>query len=181
MPARIHILGASGSGTTSLGRALAARLACPHLDTDDYFWVPSDPPFEVIRPLPERCALLGNALASRPGWVLSGSLCGWGDEFIPLFGLVVFLSLRAEVRMARLHTRERARYGAAALGPGGRMHQEHVRFMAWAAGYEDGGLEMRSRRLHDAWLAKLSCPVLHLSSLAATEELMGDVIARIPS
>ena len=41
---RIHILGASGSGTTTLGRALAERLQCPHFDADDYFWVPTDPP-----------------------------------------------------------------------------------------------------------------------------------------
>ena len=36
---RIHILGAAGSGTTTLGRALAERLQCPHFDTDDYFWL----------------------------------------------------------------------------------------------------------------------------------------------
>jgi cytidylate kinase len=29
---RIHILGASGSGTITLGRALAARLQYPHFD-----------------------------------------------------------------------------------------------------------------------------------------------------
>ena len=33
---RLHTLGASGSGTTTLGRALAERLQCPHFDTDDY-------------------------------------------------------------------------------------------------------------------------------------------------
>jgi adenylate kinase family enzyme len=34
---RIHIMGAPGSGTTALGRALAEALAVPHHDTDDYF------------------------------------------------------------------------------------------------------------------------------------------------
>jgi adenylate kinase family enzyme len=33
---RIHILEASGSGTTTLGRALAEHLQHPHFDTDDY-------------------------------------------------------------------------------------------------------------------------------------------------
>ena len=42
---RIHILGASGSGTTALGQALAEHLRCPHFDTDDYFWLPTDPPY----------------------------------------------------------------------------------------------------------------------------------------
>jgi Shikimate kinase len=45
---RIHILGASGSGTTTLGRALAERLQYPHFDTDDSFWVPTDPPSAVL-------------------------------------------------------------------------------------------------------------------------------------
>jgi adenylate kinase family enzyme len=34
---RIHLIGASGSGTTTLGRALAQRLGYPHFDTDHYF------------------------------------------------------------------------------------------------------------------------------------------------
>jgi hypothetical protein len=41
---RIHILGAAGSGTPTLGRTLAERLQYPHFDTDAYFWVPTDPP-----------------------------------------------------------------------------------------------------------------------------------------
>jgi hypothetical protein len=70
---RVHIVGASGAGTTTLGRALARRLTCPHLDTDDYFWLPSQPPFQNIRPAVERRTLLGADLARHPGWVLSGS------------------------------------------------------------------------------------------------------------
>jgi adenylate kinase family enzyme len=46
---RIHILGASGSGTTTLGRALSERLQCPHFDTDNYFWLPTDPPWVQSR------------------------------------------------------------------------------------------------------------------------------------
>ena len=31
-----------------------------------------------------------------------------------------------------------------------------------AAGYDTGGVEMRSKAMHDAWSRKLSCPVLVL-------------------
>ena len=89
---RIHILGASGSGTTTLGRALAARLQCPHFDTDDYFWLPTDPPFTHQRERTERTQLLMNDVTAQDAWVVSGSLCGWGDVAIPLFELVVFSS-----------------------------------------------------------------------------------------
>jgi adenylate kinase family enzyme len=41
MVSRIHILGASGSGTTTLAKALANELGYKHFDTDDYYWIPS--------------------------------------------------------------------------------------------------------------------------------------------
>ena len=103
---RIHILGASGSGTTTLGRALAARLQCPHFDTDDYFWLPTDPPYTQQRERTERQQLLLNDITAQDAWVLSGSLCGWGDVAIPLFELDVFLTIPQDIRMARLRQRE---------------------------------------------------------------------------
>jgi len=74
---RIHILGASGSGTTTLGRALATRLQCPRFDTDDYFWLPTDPPYTHQREHTERQRLLMDDLMAHDAWVVSGSLCGW--------------------------------------------------------------------------------------------------------
>ena len=172
---RVHIVGASGSGTTTLGRALAARLGCPHFDTDDFFWLPSDPPFRHIRGRAERQALLGGELARHPGWVLSGSLCGWGDAFIPLFGLVVFLWVPAEIRLSRLRERERCRYGAA-IAPGGPQHEAYEELMAWAARYDDGlDVPERCRQLHEQWLAALPCPVERFMDARSTE----DYVARI--
>lgn len=80
---RIHILGASGSGTTTLGRALAACLQCPHFDTDDYFWLPTEPPYTQRRGQTERAQLLMGDLTAYNSWVVSGSLCGWGDVGYP--------------------------------------------------------------------------------------------------
>lgn len=169
MDRRIHIMGASGSGTTTLGRALAAHLSIPHFDTDDYFWIQTPIPYTRKRPEPELLAMLGADLARPRAWVLSGSLCDWGDPLVPLFTLVVFLWLPADLRLSRLKEREIARYGAAALAPGGWFHQNHVDFMAYAASYDGGGLDIRSRRLHDQWLARLPCPVLRIETPSTTE------------
>lgn len=38
MKKNIHILGASGVGTSTLGVALSKHLPHTHLDTDDYYW-----------------------------------------------------------------------------------------------------------------------------------------------
>jgi adenylate kinase family enzyme len=174
-PPRVHLVGASGSGTTTLGRALAGRRSCPHLDTDDFFWLPSDPPFQHVRERGERQALLGAALQRSAGWVLSGSLCGWGDMFIPQFELVIFLWVPPAVRLARLRARERDRYGSA-VDPGGPLHGRSEAFMAWAAGYDER-LEPpeRCRRLHEQWLAALPCPVLRLEDTASVEERLARI------
>jgi adenylate kinase family enzyme len=177
---RVHILGASGSGTTTLAQALAARLACPHHDVDHYFWLPSDPPFQHIRDLEPRCAMLGADLENPGDWVLSGSLCGWGDVYIPLFDLVVFLRIPHDLRMARLVAREVARYGAA-IEPGGAMHAASAAFMTWAAGYDEGGLEIRSLRLHSDWLAALPVPVLRLEGEATMESNLAAVLRALPA
>jgi adenylate kinase family enzyme len=166
---RIHILGASGSGTTTLGRALAERLQCSHFDTDDYFWLPTDPPFTHQRERIERQRLLMDDLTAQDSWVLSGSLCGWGDVAIPLFELVVFLRVPHDVRMARLHRREHARFGTRIL-PGGDMYEVSQAFLTWAASYDEGGLDMRSRRRHDQWLSTLPCPILCFEGEYTIEE-----------
>jgi adenylate kinase family enzyme len=173
----VHILGASGAGTTTLAAAVAARLGYAHLDTDDFFWLPTDPKFEAIRARPERQALLGEALARPGGWVLSGSLCGWGDVFIPLFDLVVFISLPPDIRLARLARREAGRYGAGAIAPGGAHHARYEAFMAWAAAYETGSVE-RNRAMHEQWLTTLPCPVLRLTSVAPVRQHVEHVVAR---
>jgi adenylate kinase family enzyme len=106
MPSRIHIFGASGSGTTSLASALAVTHGHRHLDTDDFYWLPTDPPYRQPRPPEVRLELLRRALTESGSWVLSGSLCGWGDPLIPEFELVIFLVVPTQVRLTRLRARE---------------------------------------------------------------------------
>ncbi len=169
---RIHIFGASGSGTTTLALAMATRHGHRHLDTDDFFWVRTDPPYREQRPPAERLALLRQAVRGSSSWVLSGSLCGWGDPLIPEFELVVFLAVPTPIRLARLRMREIARYGQAAIAPGGDLHAASQEFLEWAGRYDTGGPEMRSLAMHERWLATLPCAVVRLDgSQSVAEEL----------
>jgi adenylate kinase family enzyme len=169
---RIHVFGASGSGTSSLAVAISRQHGHRHLDTDDFYWIPTDPPFQQVRPLPERLSRLESALEQSPTWVLSGSLCGWGDALIPRFDLVVFLLVPTAVRLARLRAREQQRYGAAAIAPGGSLHHAHVEFMDWAGRYDGGGPEMRSRAMHEAWLAAIPAPLVRLEGNYPISDLL---------
>jgi adenylate kinase family enzyme len=169
---RIHILGAPGAGVTTLGRQLAAHLDIPHFDTDDYHWFTDDPlPYRRRRNPDHRRKLMAADLEAHNSWVLSGSLCGWGDVFIPLFDRVIWLWLPADIRVARIHERERLRYGAERVGPGGDLHAVYEKFIAWAAAYDEPGGNIRSRDAELAWLAALGCPVEKYERIVSVEEL----------
>ena len=129
---KIHLFGASGSGTSTLGAALAQKLSLPHLDVDDFYWRPTDPPFVEKQQPAQRLLDLNEAMTKSQGWILSGSLCGWGDELIPRFSHAVFLFLQPDLRMQRLRLRERQRHGDRIL-PGQDMHEIHSEFMTWAS------------------------------------------------
>jgi adenylate kinase family enzyme len=169
---RIHVFGASGAGTTTLGRAFAAATGTPHFDTDDYYWTRTEPPFQTKRPPHERLLLLSRALDDAgDAWILTGSLVGWGDLLIPRFQLAVFLSLAQDLRLQRLRDREVKRYGAERLAESGDRADAHAAFISWAAQYDHGGLELRSRARHERWIATLPCPVLRLDSAGLVSEL----------
>ncbi len=166
---RIHILGASGSGTTTLAEALSDNLGYRHFDTDGYFWERTNPPFQHVRDIGERQSMLKLDLERHSDWVLSGSLCGWGDLLIPHFDLVIFLWIPPEVRLQRLHVREEERYGNR-ISPEGDLYKTHKEFIEWASSYDDGDMNMRSLLRHNDWLRDLECPVLRLEGTLELDE-----------
>jgi adenylate kinase family enzyme len=172
---RIHITGASGAGVTSLGRALANALALPHHDTDDYFWLPTTPPYREQRPRDDRLRLMREMFLPRADWILSGALEGWGNELVHDFDLVVFLKTAHDIRMRRLRAREAAHFGAEAVAPGGWRHEETESFLEWAAHYEDGTREGRNLAAQETWLAQLPCPVLRLDGSEPLAELVAEI------
>ena len=157
----IHILGPSGSGTTTLGKKISNKYNLSHFDSDDYFWFPTDPPYQEIRPREKRQELLYNDIKDEDSWVISGSFCGWGDIYIQHFDLVIYLWVSTEIRIERLKKRERKEFGDDIL-PGGVMYENHIEFLKWAAKYDYGVTDMRSKKTHEKWMSKLECPVLRI-------------------
>ena len=166
----IHIYGASGFGTSTLGRYLAEQFQYAFLDADDYFWLPTDPKFTTKRPIEQRVPLIRQDIAAaKNGAVLSGSLVGWGDALIPDFTLAVRVVTDTSTRLARIKQREYERFGARIL-PDGDMYDHHQAFLQWAAGYDDGGLDTRSAVLHNEWQKQLACSILTVDGTAPLAE-----------
>lgn len=176
----LHIFGAPGSGVTSLGRELAQRLGCSHFDTDDYHWFTDDVlPYRRRRNPDHRRQLLSADLDATESWVLSGSLCGWGDVFIPRFDAVIYLWLPADVRIARIRERELQRYGAERLSPGGDLHLVFEKFISWASAYDEETDKIRSRSKELQWLEVLSCNKITIEAEMPLPVLSDSVLKRL--
>lgn len=165
---RLHLTGPSGSGTTTLGAALAQRLGWKHLDADDYYWLPTQPRFQQKRHHEERLKLITAEMNAADAAVISGSTIRWGLELEDAYDFIVYLYLPPEIRLPRLRAREMARYG--------KVDEE---FMAWAANYEDGDLTVRSRRRIDHWLSQRRAPVLRLEEDLTVEARVAAVLAQL--
>lgn len=158
----IHIFGASGSGTSTLGRKISEELGYKFMDTDDYFWLPTDPKYTQKRPADERLRLMKKDIEEAENVVISGSLTDWGDELIPLFTLAIRLVTDVGLRIERLRKREREQFGSR-IDEGGDMYQNHREFIEWARAYDTGSVEMRSKAKHDEWQKLLTCKLLVLN------------------
>lgn len=179
-PKVIYILGASGSGTSTLGKALRDSFGYTWLDTDDYFWLNTDPPFVSKRPVGDRQHLLQSDMGKSPKCVIAGSLCGWGDMFIWQFDLVVYVDTPAEVRIARIKKREYERFGQR-IKKGGDMYDHHREFIEWAKTYDTAGIDTRSRALHEKWLKAIACPVIRVCGTEPIDEILKQIEDKINS
>lgn len=165
---RLYITGASCSGVSTLGAALSDRLGVPFLDADDFFLMPTDPPFTTKRSPEFRVSLIQDLQAQTEGWILSGSFIGWGEALIENVDLILFLYARTTIRLQRLDAREAQRHGARIL-LNGDMHESHVAFREWASRYDDPSFSGSSLLQHERWLAEQSVPVLRLDGELDTD------------
>ncbi len=178
---KIHIFGASGTGVSTLGQALAENINLPYFDSDDFFWENTNPPFTQRRAAKLRNQLIQNELKQSENWILGGSIINWGAEVFPPFDLIVFLWIPSPIRLSRLKQRELERYGDVIFTDAERNKQFNE-FMLWAADYDQAtGIANRTIQAHQAWLAQQNVPILRIEGDYTTAERLTMVLAEIKS
>lgn len=170
---RIYITGASCAGVTTLGQNIATLLGVRHVDVDDFFWMPTNPPYTTKRPPSERVSLIQQKFGDED-WVLSGSCVGWGDALITHVDLIVFVVTPTPVRLERLAAREKERFGNR-IAPGGDMHEIHVAFREWASQYDNPDFSGRNRAWHEAWISEQTAPLLRIDGMNSAQKMTSDV------
>ncbi len=175
---KIHLLGPSCSGTTTLGKLIAKEYKIPWYDSDDIFWIKTDPPFTQKRELHERIEMLQEIFKNNDSLVLSGSVLKWGDSIKNLLDIVIYKYAEQDIRIQRLLAREKQRYGDR-INPGNDMHQIHKEFVEWAKKYEVGGMEMRSKKSELEWIKDITGKLIMLEGNEAPEDELQFVLRTI--
>lgn len=173
-PKTIHIFGASGSGTTTLAKAIAKKFGYHFIDTDEAIWENTEPPFSKTRPYPNRKKIVAEQLTTSEYNVISGAFVGWGDEFKEIVDLFIFMHLPVETRLKRIQTREENRFKERVL-PGGDLYLQHLDFLDWVSQYEFLDESVRSLKQHLAWLKDVKKPLLIFEEILTIDSLLEKV------
>lgn len=162
MAAGIMIMGSSGAGKTTLGELLAKELGYTFVDIDEYIWrKDTEIPFSAMYPKAEKISRLQEAISNCEHFVMAGSMNSFHEYFDPCFELVVHLHADAQLRVKRVHERERNAFGKRVL-EGGDMYEEHQRMLSDIAGY-DYGIGGCTLQQHENWIKSLKCKVIRLN------------------
>ncbi|WP_241331604.1 AAA family ATPase [Chryseobacterium arthrosphaerae] len=176
---RIHIFGASGSGVTTLGKALSEQLNIEYFDSDDFFWLKTEVPFTEKQNPEIRNTTVSDILHTTDSWIFGGSIIHWGENIFPPFDLVIFLYLPPEIRMERLRKREFERYGEEiTVNPERAVKSEE--FLEWAKDYDhDTGIANRTLNAHREWLTGIDVPLLEISGNYPVSDKINIILDRI--
>jgi adenylate kinase family enzyme len=178
---RVHIAGAPGGGTTTIGRALATQLSIPHFDADDFYWMPTNPPYRQPRPRTDRVRLMRELFLDRDAWVFSsGNIESWAPEIVPSIDIIAFLIVPTDVRMERLRLRQDRQFGSSAVAPSGWNHANTLDLYSVAAGYDDGTAKGRTRPRHEAWFASLTCQIVRIDGTRPVQQIVTEIAGHLP-
>lgn len=170
---KLLIFGASGSGTTTLGKEIKKRIGFMHLDVDDYYWQKTEPPFQEKIPMTER-----NKTLKADFHKFENVMVSWGKEWETLFDLVIFIRLNNNERMKRLKKREIKRYGEKLI-TNKKIKQNSNAFLEWANQYDNSNFDGRSLKVHNDWIELLDCKVLRIDGEMELKNKMEKVLAEI--
>ena len=127
----ILICGLNGAGKSTLGRALADRLGCAFIDSEDLWFPKTDGAYLFSGPRSEEEAvrLLEEKIAENSRFVFAAVKGDYGEKLLAALDQIVLVETPREVRRRRVRARSFERFGARVL-PGGDLYEKEA---AWYA------------------------------------------------
>ncbi|WP_207695405.1 hypothetical protein DOK67_0001747 [Enterococcus sp. DIV0212c] len=110
---KIQLIGASGTGKSTLGKYIAKKEQIKWIDTDHYLW--KDDTFTENQPIAQRLKMYQTDREKFEQFIVSGSVFSWNPNGFADRDLLVFLTLDETHRFQRLIKREITRAGEDSL------------------------------------------------------------------
>ena len=152
MATGIILCGLNGTGKSTLGRALAARLGFHFIDNERLFF-PDAAAYAHPRSREEVERLLLQEVQDSGNFVFAAVRGDYGQAILPFYTLAVLLEVPKEQRAQRVRARSYQKFGARML-PGGDLYEQEEGFFRMAQGREEAYVE--------GWVQSLRCPVLRV-------------------
>jgi adenylate kinase family enzyme len=129
---RIMIVGGSGTGKSTLARAMGAKLDLPVVHLDRHYWSPG-----WVKPDDAEWRRRVAELADGKAWVMDGNYSATFDLRLPRAEALVWLDLPRRIYFPRAVWRSIAHYGRerADIGPGCRDHIDLDFLFRWVWSY----------------------------------------------
>jgi adenylate kinase family enzyme len=171
---KIQVIGASGTGKSTLCKYISDKTGVYWIETDRYLW--KDDAFTENYPIEERLRMYSDDIGTHRDYIVSGSVHFWNPEGFKDRELLVLLKLDEETRMKRLCDREFFRYGESML-PGGDHYRATREFLEWCETYISGD-EYASTSLacHMRLLREAACRTLILDANLPVDVLCKQVL-----
>ena len=160
---RVVVCGGNGAGKSTLARALAARLNCPYLDIEDYYYPDRSGGYAYGQPRTreEAAASLADDLARYESCILASVRANYGPAVESAFTAGILLETPREERLRRVRARSFARFGSRML-PGGDLYAAEEAFFQTVSA--------RREEEPEEWLRGLRIPVLRLDGRQPPEQ-----------
>lgn len=175
---KIQIIGAAGTGKSTLGEYIAEKEQIKWIDTDSYIW--KDNQFAESYATDERLTMYQNDRTTFKDFVASGSVFAWNPDGFMDRDLLVFLYLDEELHFERLQKRELDRGGASALILDKQGNPTND-FLEWCKTYHTAKKtsDIGTYAEHSYQLKHSSSPVLKLNSNQSLDSLYYSIISAL--
>lgn len=174
----IHVMGASGTGTSTIGELLGRELGYDVIESDFYKWKQTVPEFQVMRPIEESNKLLMDKINSSKNLVITGSLHSNPVTF-DYIDLIIYLKCPTFIRMRRIKKRDVA-IGRNSLKEEGAVKENFLGFLYLAKNYNKLGLDKRSKA-SQMWVIS-SCEkasVIEISTNRKMRKVHDDILKKV--
>ena len=158
----IHVMGASGAGTSTIGEFLGEKLGFCVIESDFYKWQQTIPEFQIMRPIEESNSLLLDKIKNSKNLIITGSLHSNSVTFKYL-DLIIYLKCPTRIRMKRILKRDEE-LGRNSMSQTGEVKENFLGFLELAKNYNHLGLDKRSKASQKYVIKSSRTPVIYINT-----------------